>query len=179
MLKPVQKGTKECWVRILKKVCNWKQDWFYYIVRRETIEPLLDNAFCMCICDLTAWILELASNKAHDHHRRCVAPQHVERAVPNPELHLFFRDGTICLISNSGSIADAISGFQSLAGPFRASPTGKPTHSWGGPMLLPSADVIKEFGSMGVLLTPLSFCQFELEMSVGYLRGDSPWSLRI
>lgn len=33
----------------------------------ETIEAPLDHALCMCVRDVTAYILELTSNKARDH----------------------------------------------------------------------------------------------------------------
>ena len=80
MLKRIQKKTKECWAGILKEVCNWKQDWFYCIV-------------CVCVsgggerqlnlCWTTHFVmylwpdsLDLGASKrqAHDHRRRCIAP---------------------------------------------------------------------------------------------------------
>lgn len=41
-------------------------------------------------------------------------------------------------------------------------------------MLMPSANAVKEFKSMGVLLTSLSFCHFKLDMSVEHLREGIP-----
>uniref|UniRef100_A0A8C4L0S3 Histone H2A n=1 Tax=Equus asinus TaxID=9793 RepID=A0A8C4L0S3_EQUAS len=36
---------------------------------------------------LTVNILELAGNEAHNNHRRCVIPEHVEKVMYNPEFH--------------------------------------------------------------------------------------------